>query len=94
MSAPTFASRDERTPRGLEYLHADVMPVDALIDLTQAPYGYAHGNPLQFIDPLGRYWLQDTSDWLAGFGDAITFGGTRAIRDLISYELDYTDLVG
>jgi hypothetical protein len=61
--------------------------------LTGSLYGYTGGNPLQFVDPLGLDWLQTLADGAAGFGDTITFGGTKAIRDLINYEMGYDDAV-
>ena len=60
---------------------AQFLTLDALIDVTGNPYGYTGGNPLQFADPLGLDWLQDLGDWSAGFGDTITFGGTRWVRE-------------
>ena len=76
-------------PTGYLYLRAryydpttaQFLTVDALLDLTGNPYGYTGGNPLQFADPLGLDWLQDLGDWSAGFGDTITFGGTRWVRE-------------
>lgn len=86
---------------GLVYLRAryydpaagQSLSIDPLVDATRNPYGYTAGNPLQFVDPLGLDWLDDTGNWLAGFGDTITFGGTKAIRDLIDYQMGYTDTV-
>lgn len=57
--------------------------VDPLLNTTHSSYGYTQGNPLNFTDPLGldwlsnwtsanMGWLQDTSDWFAGFGDIVT----------------------
>ena len=47
-------------------------------------YEYAGNNPVNFVDPLGLYslneFLQDSADFSGGFGDTITFGGTRWIR--------------
>jgi len=88
-------------PTGYVYLRAryydpataQFLTRDPLVGFTGNPYGYTDGNPLQFIDPLGLDWLDDTSNWLAGFGDTITFGGTREIRNLIIYEMGYTDTV-
>ena len=61
--------------------------MDPLIALTLTPYSYTPGNPLMFVDPLGLDWLDDTSNWIGGFGDALTFGGTREVRRLISYDI-------
>ena len=49
-------------------------------------YGYVHGDPVNFIDPLGLWrWGDPLPQWLvdgsAAFGDAISFGATDAIRE-------------
>jgi hypothetical protein len=56
-------------------------------------YAYVYNNPQGFIDPMGlckikKAWgyltddfIYDLSDFVAGFGDIITFGGTKLIRD-------------
>lgn len=51
--------------------------------------------PLDAADPSGLDWLDDVSNWAAGFGDTVTLGGTEQIRRLINYEVngDMTDLV-
>ena len=80
-------------PTGYIYLRAryydpataQFLTVDPLVDTTGNPYGYTGGNPLQYVDPLGLDALQDFGDWVAGFGDTLTFGGTREIRRLINY---------
>lgn len=79
-------------PTGYIYLRAryydpataQFLSRDPLVDRTGDPYGYTGGNPLQFTDPLGLDWLDDMGTWFAGFGDTITFGGTREIRRLIN----------
>jgi len=53
---------------------------DPLESTTKNAYGYTGGNPLQFVDPLGLDWLENLSNFSAGFGDTITFGGTRKVR--------------
>ena len=67
---------------GLYYLRArwydpnsgSFLSLDPLINGTGAAYSYATGNPLSFTDPLGLVsdGLQNTSDWVAGFGDEST----------------------
>jgi RHS repeat-associated protein len=43
---------------------AQFLSVDPLIDLTQDAYGYASGNPLQLVDPLGL-WGWTVWEWSA-----------------------------
>ncbi len=75
-------------PTGLIYLRnryydtatAQFLSVDPIVDVTGEPYSYAGANPLQNTDPLGLDW-QNAADWSAGFGDTITFGGTKWVRE-------------
>ncbi|MFV0460767.1 MAG: RHS repeat-associated core domain-containing protein [Actinomycetales bacterium] len=88
-----FAGEYTDPDTGLVYLRAryydpdtaQFMSVDPVVEQTRTAYGYTAGNPLQFADPTGLDWLQDASDWTAGFGDTLTFGGTAQIRRLINY---------
>ncbi|BDO42095.1 hypothetical protein CELD12_15850 [Cellulomonas sp. NTE-D12] len=83
-------------PTGLLYLRAryydpttgQFLTIDPLLATTHQPYAYTPGNPLQLTDPLGLDWLDNFSDGIAAFGDAITFGGTQQIRRLINYGLN------
>jgi RHS repeat-associated protein len=43
-------------------------------------YVYAANDPIDHIDPLGLDWLQNLSDFSAGFGDTLTFGLTQKVR--------------
>ena len=43
-------------------------------------YAYCLNDPVNFIDPYGLDWLSTLSDYSAGFGDFISFGTTRWIR--------------
>ncbi len=58
-------------------------------------YAYVYGDPLNLIDPsglAGSNWMQTlegVSDFAAGFGDELTFGGTRWVRQ----QLDVNDVV-
>jgi uncharacterized protein RhaS with RHS repeats len=58
--------------------------VDPAVDQTEAPYGYVAGDPVNSIDPYGLGILQGASDFFAGFGDTITFGGTAWVRGEIN----------
>lgn len=83
-------------PTGYLYLRAryydpttaQFLSRDPLEATTNNPYGYTGGNPLQFTDPLGLDWLDDTSNWFAGFGDTVTLGLTKQIRRGINYGLN------
>lgn len=76
-------------PTGYVYLRAryydpataQFVTVDPLVDSTGNPYGYTGGNPLQFGDPLGLLSIDDVGNMAAGFGDTVTFGGTRWVRE-------------
>ncbi len=43
-------------------------------------YAYAGGNPVVRIDPEGLDWLDDASNFSAGFADTVTFGPTGQAR--------------
>ncbi len=47
-------------------------------------YAYAEDDPIDRIDPFGLDWLNNTSDFIAGAGDSLTFGGTALIRRLLN----------
>jgi RHS repeat-associated protein len=47
-------------------------------------YVYVGNDPLRFVDPSGLDWLDNASDFIAGAGDSLTFGGTAVIRRLIN----------
>jgi RHS repeat-associated protein len=47
-------------------------------------YAYAGDSPTNWNDPLGMDWLDDTSDFIAGAGDSLTFGGTAFVRRWIN----------
>lgn len=43
-------------------------------------YSYANNSPLIYIDPSGLAWLENASNFAAGFGDMMSFGITQKIR--------------
>lgn len=48
---------------------------------------YANGSPVIYIDPTGEWWFGDPInqgivDGVAGFGDTLSFGITRTVRDI------------
>jgi len=44
-------------------------------------YSYTANNPINWMDPDGLDWLDDTSNFFAGWGDTLTFGGTDILRE-------------
>jgi RHS repeat-associated protein len=54
-------------------------------------YLYAGGNPIILVDPLGLDWMETVSDFSAGFGDTLTLGGTRWIRNQWAEAFDWSD---
>jgi len=64
-------------------------------------YGYVLNDPINLIDPLGLSWidwggfdyLDPVGDFVAGFGDTLTFGGTAWIRDQWNEAFDWEDSV-
>ena len=74
---------------GLIYLRARVydpttaqfMTIDPLETLTREPYSYAANNPLNASDPTGLDFLEEAAESIAGWGDALTFGGTKWVRE-------------
>ena len=51
---------------------------------------YAGQGPINRFDLDGRCWTC-VSEWAAGFGDTVTFGGTKQIRRLINHGLNGQD---
>ena len=47
-------------------------------------YRYVGNSPLRYTDPYGEDWYDNANkvdQFLAGFGDAVTFGGTTLLRE-------------
>lgn len=66
---------------------------DPLEALTRQPYAYANGDPLTYVDPSGDIGIlsfDQLSDFAAGFGDAITLGATKPVREALGVDnVDY-----
>lgn len=62
------------------------LTVDPAVDQTRQPYAYVGNNPLSRTDPTGLDWLQDTGDWLAGWADSLTLGGTKELRKFMGVD--------
>jgi RHS repeat-associated protein/uncharacterized repeat protein (TIGR02059 family) len=80
------------------------LSVDPAVDRTEQPYSYGGDDPIDNIDPLGldicvfgaclpTPSLQNVSDYVAGFGDEFTFGGTRYVRNWINGEFGLPNAV-
>jgi RHS repeat-associated protein len=72
---------------------AQFLTVDPLKAITGEPYSYAGDNPLTYGDPTGLiFGIPGTPSWeeageaVAGWGDTITFGATKWIREQIGDE--------
>jgi len=48
-------------------------------------YRYVGNSPVNYVDPMGLYWLNDLANFSAGFGDALTFGLTAEFRETYGY---------
>lgn len=67
---------------------------DPLIQTTGDAYGYAAGNPLSLVDPLGldalafmdESWFLDFNDFVGAMADEVTMGGTAAYRKLLDID--------
>ncbi len=74
---------------GLVYLRARVydpasaqfLTVDPLVGETGAPYNYAGDNPLNYGDPTGLDFFDEAAEGVAGWGDGLTFGATKWVRE-------------
>jgi RHS repeat-associated protein len=88
------------TPQGLYYYRARYYMPGIARFISEDPigwasgqtnnYAYVGGNPISFTDPFGLDGWDDFENFSAGFGDALTFGVTRVIRELFADELGIT----
>ena len=61
--------------------HLWIRPLLLFNPAQQHPYGYVANRPTRFIDPYGLGPVDDAGDFAAGFGDTLTIGGTRYLRE-------------
>lgn len=96
-----YDGRYTNSDTGLVYLRnrvydpktAQFLTVDPLKAITREPYSYAGDNPLTYADPTGLiFGIPGTPSWeeageaVAGWGDTITFGATKWVREQIGDE--------
>jgi RHS repeat-associated protein len=48
-------------------------------------YRYVGNSPVALVDPTGLDWLDLLSNFGAGWGDTLTFGGTALVRNMVGY---------
>jgi len=48
-------------------------------------WGYAQNHPLDVSDPYGLDWFDDATNFVAGMGDNLTFGGTNWLRGKLGW---------
>jgi RHS repeat-associated protein len=86
---------------GYQYLRAryydptttNFLTLDPLVSITGDPYSYTSGDPIDGNDPTGLWphkphWLnlQNIADASAAFGDTVSFGLTRKVRQHFGYD--------
>lgn len=84
-----FDSQYTSSDTGLIYLRArtydpatsQFLSGDPVTGLTRSPYNYVYDNPANLGDPSGLGLFDEIGEGVAGFGDTITFGGTKLIRE-------------
>ncbi len=60
---------------------AQFLSHDPLTAVTGEPYAYASDNPLNFSDPTGLLSLEEVGEGIAGWGDTLTLGATKRVRE-------------
>jgi RHS repeat-associated protein len=60
---------------------AQFLTVDPISPISRAPYSYVGDNPLNYGDPSGLIGLEELGEGIAGWGDALTFGATKWVRE-------------
>jgi RHS repeat-associated protein len=90
LSRYAFQGRELDAESGLYYFRARYYDPTAGRFLTEDPnpltrqlnnYTFVENDPVNLLDPLGLDWLENLSNFSAGFGDNLTFGLTSKIRD-------------
>jgi RHS repeat-associated protein len=70
--------------RAYEPATAQFISRDPLTAVSGQPYAYAGDNPLTYDDPTGLSFgsfLEEVGEGIAGWGDTITFGATKWVRE-------------
>jgi RHS repeat-associated protein len=72
---------------------AQFLSVDPLDAFTGEPYSYTADNPVNFDDPTGLLWgitlpswVEEGAEAIAGWGDRLTFGATKWVRERLGDE--------
>jgi len=60
---------------------AQFLSVDPFVGNTRAPYNYAGDNPINYADPTGLDVFEEVGEGIAGWGDTLTFGATKWVRE-------------
>lgn len=84
-----FDGQYTNSDTGLIYLRArtydpataQFLSVDPLAAITRAPYNYAGDNPVNASDPTGLISLEEIGEGIAGWGDTLTLGATKWVRE-------------
>ena len=73
------------SPEIRRFVNRDILLGGVIEGQTLNRFAFVTGQPISFVDPFGLYsfdiFVQDASNFSAGFGDTISFGLTNQIRD-------------